>query len=176
MSRSRSNCPATSCDPDRRHRRRRRVRRRRARGRAGRAPFQTDQLVLLVSASHPVARRRAIAFEECLDYDFVGLNRGSSLLNTIRAAAQQAGRALRLRVQVRSFDAMAEMIANNLGIGVLPAGACAHRLQPGRLKAVRLTDAWSRRELVLATNPERPLTRAAGLLVDHLLAQAPRAA
>ncbi len=139
-------------------------------------PFQTDQLVLLVSASHPVARRRAIAFEECLDYDFVGLNRGSSLLNTIRAAAQQAGRALRLRVQVRSFDAMAEMIANNLGIGVLPAGACAHRLQPGRLKAVRLTDAWARRELVLATNPERPLTRAAGLLVDHLLAQAPRAA
>jgi len=132
-------------------------------------PFQTDELVLLVAASHPVATRKKIAFEECLDYDFVGLNRGSSLLNLIRAAAQQAGRPLRLRVQVRSFDAMAEMIANNLGIGVLPAGACAHRLQPGRLRAVKLTDAWAKRDLVLATNPNRPLTRAASLLVSHLL-------
>ncbi|WP_175219768.1 LysR family transcriptional regulator [Achromobacter deleyi] len=132
-------------------------------------PFQTDELVLLVAASHPVAARKKIAFEECLDYDFVGLNRGSSLLNLIRAAAQEAGRPLRLRVQVRSFDAMAEMIANNLGIGVLPAGACAHRLQPGRLRAVKLTDAWAKRDLVLATNPNRPLTRAAGLLVSHLM-------
>jgi len=131
-------------------------------------PFRRDELVLLASASHPVAAQQSVSFEDCLDYDFVGLNRGSSLLNTIRTAAQKAARPLRLRVQVRSFDAMCEMIANDLGVGVLPLGTCAYRLASGRLKAIKLTDDWARRDLLLATNPARPLSRSVGLLVSHL--------
>jgi DNA-binding transcriptional LysR family regulator len=131
-------------------------------------PYRTDELVLLASAAHPISRRDEISFEACLDYDFVGLNRGSSLLNTIRTAAQQAGRALRLRVQVRSFDAMCEMIANNLGIGVLPRAACADRLNTSRLKALKLGNAWATRQLLLATKADRPLSRSAALLVTHL--------
>ena len=57
------------------------------------------------------ARRRTLQhrsptfFKTCLAHDFVGLNRGSSLLELTSRAAEQAGMPMRLRVQVRSFEA-----------------------------------------------------------------------
>ncbi|MDY7129692.1 LysR substrate-binding domain-containing protein [Alcaligenes nematophilus] len=131
-------------------------------------PFRTDELVVLCANTHPLAEVSEIDFRRCLSYDFVGLNRGSSLLNTISSAAQDHGFPLRLRVQVRSFDAMSEMIASNLGIGVLPLGACFRKLEPMKLKAIRLTDAWAKRRLLIATNASRALYGSTTLLVEHL--------
>ncbi|SOY65009.1 LysR substrate-binding domain-containing protein [Cupriavidus taiwanensis] len=131
-------------------------------------PFRTDRLVVLCSKAHPLAAVEDTDFRSCLSYDFVGLNRGSSLLNTIAGAAHDIGFPLRLRVQVRSFDAMTEMIASNLGIGVLPLGACYRKLEPMGLKAVRLVDAWAERQLLIATSATRPLSGSATLLVEHL--------
>lgn len=131
-------------------------------------PYRRDELVVLASRTHPVAKLDKVDFKTCLIYDFVGLNRGSSLLNTISTAAQDAGFPLRLRVQVRSFDAMCEMITANLGIGILPLGACARRIEPWGLKAVRLEDTWARRDLLIATAVNRPLEGSTALLVAHL--------
>lgn len=131
-------------------------------------PYQTDQLVVLCSQAHPLAAHDEVDFKQCLSHDFVGLNRGSSLLNTITTAAQDAGFPLRLRVQVRSFDAMCEMIAANLGIGVLPLGTCERKLQPWGLKAVTLRDAWAQRQLLIATSASRTLSGSSALLVDYL--------
>jgi DNA-binding transcriptional LysR family regulator len=133
--------------------------------------FRTDELVILASRRHPITANDEIQFKDCLVHDFVGLNRGSSLLNLISTAAQQAGFPLRLRIQVRSFDAMCEMIAANLGIGVLPLRACVRRLEPWGLKAVRLTDAWATRDLMIATSANRPLSSSSTLLVDYLSEQ-----
>ena len=75
-------------------------------------------------------RARVTDFRRCLAYDFVGLNRAARCWTPSRArrAARDAGLPLRRRIQVRSFDAMCEMIAAGLGIGVLPLGACERRL------------------------------------------------
>ncbi|WP_137919226.1 LysR family transcriptional regulator [Hydrogenophaga sp. 2FB] len=132
-------------------------------------PFQTDDLVVVCAPKHPIARLRKVSFARCLAHEFVGLNRGSSLLELISRAAEQAGSPLRLRVQVRSFDAMCQMIDANLGIGVLPLAACQPRIDSMGLKAVRLTDAWAVRRLLLATSAQRPLSSAAALLKEHLL-------
>lgn len=131
-------------------------------------PYQTDRLVVLCSKTHPLAGADEIDFRSCLSYDFVGLNRGSSLLNTISTAAHDIGFPLRLRIQVRSFDAMSEMIASNLGIGVLPLGACFRKLEPWGLKAIRLVDDWAERRLLIATSASRALSGSAALLVEHL--------
>jgi len=118
--------------------------------------------------SHMLAKAKKIAFADCLEHDFVGLNRGSSLLELTSRAATDAGRPLRLRVQVRSFDAMSQMIAARLGVGVLPLAACQEVLGPRKLKAVRLTDAWAHRRLLLGYSAERPLSAAARVMVEHL--------
>ena len=133
-------------------------------------PFQTNELVLLCHASHPLAKRKAVHFNTCLKYDFVGLNRGSSLLELTSRAAEKEGQHMHMRVQVRSFDAMCHMIAAGLGVGVLPLGACASQVQALKLKVVRLQDAWAQRKLVIAFNPQRELSPSAKLLLERLTA------
>jgi DNA-binding transcriptional LysR family regulator len=131
-------------------------------------PFKTNELVLLCHASHPLAKRKAVDFKTCLQYDFVGLNQGSSLLELTSRVAEKEGMHMHMRVQVRSFDAMCHMIAAGLGIGVLPLGACVSQVQALQLKVVRLKDAWAQRELVVAYNPQRKLSPSAQLLLAAL--------
>jgi DNA-binding transcriptional LysR family regulator len=130
--------------------------------------YQADELVLVCPSGHPLARRPALLFADCLAHDFVGLNRGASLLNVISSAAAAAGRPLHLRVQVRSFDAMCQMIAAGLGVGVLPLGACQTMLPARGLSAVPLADPWARRWLLLGHPGEAELSHAARLLLQHL--------
>ncbi len=89
-------------------------------------------------------------------HEFVGLYRGSSLLELTSRAAQLAAKAMKLRVQVRSFDAMCQMIEANLGIGVLPSGVLRRPL-PRTLAVIELNEPWARRRLLLgtSTHPER---------------------
>jgi len=131
-------------------------------------PFQTDELVVLCARTHPMAKLRRADFRHCLAYDFVGLNRGSSLLELTARAAEQAGVPMRLRVQVRSFDAMCHMIAAKLGVGVVPLAACRAQVAELRLKVVRLNDPWAKRRLLLASTSNTKLSPAADLLLRHL--------
>jgi DNA-binding transcriptional LysR family regulator len=136
------------------------------------APFQSDELVVVCAKKHALARLRRADFSACLKHDFVGLNRGSSLLDLTSRAAEEIGAEMRLRVQVRSFDAMCHMIAANLGIGVVPLGACRAQVRDLGLRVVRLNDDWSTRRLLLAWAAGTELSAAVALLRDHLRASA----
>ena len=92
------------------------------------------------------------------------------MLELISRAAEKERRPLRLRVQVRSFDAMCQMINANLGIGVLPRAACAPILGKRGLRALKIDETWATRKLVVATKSRTPLTPSALLLVEHLQA------
>ena len=128
-----------------------------------------DQLVIACSKDHPLRKRKLISFEECLQYDFVGLNRGSSLLELTSRNAEKLGKKMRHRIQVRSYDAMCQMIAVNLGIGVLPHQACATQIKAMGLKTVQLSDPWAKRNLLLAMKTNTTQLPAATLLSQHLL-------
>jgi DNA-binding transcriptional LysR family regulator len=128
-----------------------------------------DELVVVCSKSHPFKNRKSISFEECLDYDFVGLNRGSSLLELTSRQAERLSKQMRLRIQVRSYDAMCQMIAVNLGVGILPLQACAPQIKAMDLKVVRLEDPWAMRNLLLATKEHGRQSPASILLIEHLL-------
>ncbi len=128
-----------------------------------------DELVIVCSKSHLIRNKKRITFEECLSYDFVGLNRGSSLLELTSRQAEKLGKQMRLRIQVRSYDAMCQMIAVNLGIGVLPLQACAPQIKAMGLKAIPLEDTWAKRNLLLAMKIDGYQSPACTLLRDHLL-------
>ena len=130
-----------------------------------------DQLVIACSKDHPLGKRKSISFEECLTYDFVGLNRGSSLLELTSRNAERLGKQMSLRIQVRSYDAMCQMIAVNLGIGVLPIQACAAQIKAMGLKAIQLEDVWAKRNLLVATKAGINHSPATKLLSQHLLSK-----
>lgn len=131
----------------------------------------SDELVIACSKSHPLSKKKSINFEECLNYDFVGLNRGSSLLELTSRSAEKLGKQMRLRIQVRSYDAMCQMIAVNLGIGVLPLQACFAQIKAMDLETIPLKDGWAKRNLLLAVKAGSHLSPSASLLSDHLLTE-----
>jgi len=131
-------------------------------------PYRSDHLVLVTPAGHALSARSAIAFEELLDWDIVGLHANSSISLAMRAAAAAAGRPLRQRIQVTGLDAMCRMIDSGLGVGLLPDRAFELMRGVGRLAAVPLTDAWARRELRVVARDFDALPVTARQLAEHL--------
>jgi len=131
-------------------------------------PYREDRLVLVVPAGHVLARRRSLRFEEAADFDVVSLSQGTSLAQRLQAETEAMGRRLRVRIQVRSFDAMCQMVAAGLGVAVLPADAVRALVRSLNLRQIPLTDAWVRRQLLIGVRDLDSLPRHARLLVDHL--------
>jgi DNA-binding transcriptional LysR family regulator len=135
-------------------------------------PFRRDRFVLVVAREHPLARRSKIPFAQVLDYDFVGLDRASALQRFLAEKAAPSGRALRLRVQLRSFDAVCRLVECNVGIGIVPE-TTAHRVaRTMAIAVVALTDAWAMRQLTICIRSLAELPPYARQLVEHLRADA----
>jgi len=131
-------------------------------------PFRHDRFVLVVARDHPLARRNKISFAQVLDYDFVGLDRASALQRFLAEKAAPSGQALRLRVQLRSFDAVCRLVECNVGIGIVPE-TTAHRVaRTMAIAVVALTDAWALRELTICIRRLSDLPPYARQLVEHL--------
>jgi DNA-binding transcriptional LysR family regulator len=130
--------------------------------------YREDRLVLVVPAGHPLASRRAMHFEEALEYDFVSLSQGTSLARRLQAETEALGRRLKLRIHVRSFDAMCQMVAAGLGVAVLPADAVHALVRSLNLRQVPLKDAWARRQLLIGVRDPDEMTRHVRAMVEHL--------
>jgi DNA-binding transcriptional LysR family regulator len=130
--------------------------------------YRQDDLVLLVPSSHPFSERDSLSFAETLEEDYVGLSQGSSLLTRITDAAFAAGRPLKLRIQVSSFDGICRMIEAGLGIGILPRTAVRQELVAAGLRMVKLVDSWARRTLWVGVNNPDALTPEAARLFEFL--------
>ena len=128
----------------------------------------SDELILLLPSAHPLAASESVSFGQALDHDFVALGRASSLTRQVSAAADAAGRTLKIRVQVRSFDAMCRMVAAGLGVAILPrAGAAPHVSSMG-LHIARIDGIATRRSLLLAMRDRSTLSPPARALVEMI--------
>ncbi|REC93775.1 LysR family transcriptional regulator [Kushneria indalinina] len=131
--------------------------------------WRRDRLVLVVPQGHPLAGEAAVALEQALDNDFIGLEQDASLQALLQNGARRFDRPLRMRIQVRSFEGICRMIDRGMGIGVLPCRAVNAERHGLRLVAVPLTDGWALRELHLVMRDHHALAVPARQLVDHLL-------
>ncbi len=136
-------------------------------------PYRRDRLVLVVPADHALASRRRIAFAEATEHDFVSLSQGTSLAQRLALETRNLGRGLRIRIHVRSFDAMCQMVAAGLGIAVLPDAAVQPHLRSMGLRRIELADPWVERELLLGARDLAALPRPVRTLADHLLQPPP---
>jgi len=133
-------------------------------------PFRSDRFVLVVARDHPLARRAKIGFSEVLDHDFIGLDRASALQRFLADKASRLGRPLKLRVQLRSFDAVCRLVERNVGVGIVPETTVRWASKGMAIKAVALTDAWALRELTICVRSVAALPPYARQLVDHMRA------
>lgn len=114
-------------------------------------PFGQDELVLVLPPGHRLAGRTPLAVVDALDEDWITLADGAALLNRLQRAAHGAGRPLRVRMQVRSFDVVCHLVASGLGIAVLPKNAALTMIDAMKLRWRPLLDGWAQRRLLVAT-------------------------
>ncbi len=131
-------------------------------------PYRQDQLVLVTPREHPLATRECLALRDAAGYDFIGLQQDASLHTLLQQSAQQQGIPLRLRIQVRSFEAICRMIHTGMGIGVLPAQVVSNYLPALEVATVPLSDAWARRELKIGVRNLQGLSVTARQMLEHL--------
>ena len=128
--------------------------------------------MVVTPVDHALAARPSVSFAQVIDYDIVGLDRSSSLQRFLSAKAAREGRPLRLRVQLRSFDAVCRLAECGVGIGIVPASTVRRAAKSMAVKAVELTDPWALRDLTIRVRDFAALPPYARQLVEHMRAAA----
>jgi len=130
--------------------------------------YHDATLAAVVPRGHVLARRDTVPFEALMDFDIVGLHVGASVHELMLQAALERGRTLNARLQVRGFDAIAQLVEAGLGVAVLPAASAARFSRVFAIESVALDAPWAQREYLLATLAREVLPMAVQHFVDAL--------
>ena len=130
--------------------------------------YRRDRLVVVVPAKHELRARQA-PFEEVLKYDLVALDSSAAMMRLLGNAARDKGQPLRLRVQVKSFEAVCKLVQAGMGVGVLPEAAALEFAPVMGLRLVRLTDDWADRQMYICVRDVESLPVIGRKLVEQLV-------
>jgi DNA-binding transcriptional LysR family regulator len=131
-------------------------------------PFATDQLVLVMPRDHALSGSGRPNFRSLLDHEFVGLPATNALQQHLGQRAIQAGRPLKLRVRLGSFDAVCRMVGAGIGLAVIPEMAARRCRRTTFIHIVRLAEPWALRQLHICVRRSSELAPPARLLLEHL--------
>lgn len=131
-------------------------------------PYREGRLAVLVPQGHVLAKRGAVAFDALLDFDIVGLHLGAAAHELMRERAQALGRPLNERIQVRGFDAIAQLVEAGLGVAILPALVAERASRIFAVQPLALNEDWARRHYLLAVRPQEVLPTIVQRFVDAL--------
>ena len=131
-------------------------------------PYSTDRLAVVMPADHPLARAPEMKFADVLEDGLIALESGSSMMRLLAEQAVIVERTLRLRVEVRSFEAVCRMVQAGFGLGLLPYQA-ASVLGKGLGLAVRpLSEEWAERRMLICVRKERAANSSVAKLLKYL--------
>jgi DNA-binding transcriptional LysR family regulator len=140
-------------------------------------PYRAGELAVVLPQGHPLARSRGeLRFDALLDYDMVGLHIGASVHELMLQRALERGRTLNARLQVRGFDAIAQLVGEGLGVAVLPAVVAERFAKLFAITVRPLNEPWARRRYLLAAQAQEVLPTVVQRFVDTLTGLAASAA
>ncbi|MEJ6004388.1 LysR substrate-binding domain-containing protein [Paucibacter sp. AS339] len=133
--------------------------------------YAHGRLGVLVPRDHDLAGRDAVSFSDLLDYDLIGLHAGASAQQLMREQAQARGRTLNARLQVRGFDAIAQLVEAGLGVAVLPAAPAERFSRVFEVRLLKLDEAWAARDYCLGVARQERLPAVVQRFVEALCPQ-----
>jgi len=128
-----------------------------------------DQLVVVASHSHRVARQSNVAFADILGEPIVGMA-DTALETHLAERASRLGRQFDYRIQLRNPEHVAMHVEAGIGISILSDGLA--RTLRRDLAILPLSEAWATRRLYLCARDFSALTPHADLLAQQLLQRA----
>lgn len=118
-------------------------------------PYREGELAVVLPRGHVLAASEApLPFDALLDFDIVGLNIGASVHELMLQRALALGRTLNARLQVRGFDAIAQLVDAGLGVALLPAAVAQRFERLFALEVRPLAESWARRTYLVAARDQ----------------------
>ncbi len=130
--------------------------------------YRHAALAAIVPKGHALARRKRVRFDALLEHDIVGLHQGAAVHELMRAEAEGRGLVLKARLQVRGFDAIAQLVEAGLGVAVMPAAVAQRFAQLFRIHVLALDEPWAERDYLLAVRTQEVLPAVVQRFVDAL--------
>jgi DNA-binding transcriptional LysR family regulator len=131
-------------------------------------PFRHDRLVLLVPGGHALASRGHCLFRDALGIPFVGMPQERAMQRFVEEMASLLGKPITVRVRAPSFFAIAQLVAQDVGVAVLPEAAAQRHSGALPVTIVSLDDGWATRELRLCVRTLEGLSAQGRQLVAYL--------
>jgi DNA-binding transcriptional LysR family regulator len=133
-------------------------------------PYKTDRLSVVVPMKHPLASKRQVRFADTLQYDHAGLRPTSAVTALLHRESARAGKAIRFRVLVSTFEAIIGVVSSGLVIGIAPTQIASASASAAAVRVIPLADKWAERQFAICFRNRRNLSPPAELFVAHLLA------
>jgi DNA-binding transcriptional LysR family regulator len=133
--------------------------------------FARDELVLVVPAGHPWAKRKRVSPAELAAQPLIQRERGSGSRRCLERALERLGvapGALNVVLELGSTEAIAAAVREGLGVAVLSRRAVRPDVRAGRLHALRVTGLSLARDLFVVRDRRRVLAAAAQSFLNLL--------
>ncbi len=131
-------------------------------------PFQRDRLLAICSENHALSQQKVTNFAELATSPLVGLPASSSLQAFIERIALLARLPVHFRAVAPSFGTVAQLVAQGVGVALLPAAAALRYGNALPLHVLELSDDWAQRGLQIYVRPLADLSAPARQLAGFL--------
>jgi DNA-binding transcriptional LysR family regulator len=133
--------------------------------------YAVDTLILVVPVSHPLAQEKEVRFGAALDFDFICMDKHSSNFLFLREVAQRAGKNPNVRIHAHSFEAVLTLVAEGVGIALVPESVAVASLREGKVTKIGLLEPWALRELNLILKSGEQLPSFTAAFVQFLMSE-----
>lgn len=134
-------------------------------------PFIYDELILIVSNSHPFAKKQRIHKKDLYCLDFITLNSNSTIKKFIDKTLSQNQidpNHLKIVLQLNSIEAIKTAVSLGLGCAFISSSAIEKELNLQMVKIIRIKNIKINRKLSVISNPKCYKSKAFKLFLTEL--------
>lgn len=120
-------------------------------------PFVYDELRLIISKSHPFAKKKVIQKNDLYCLDFITLNSNSTIkkfIDNILTQNQIEINQLKTILQLNSIEGIKTAVSLGLGAAFVSSSAIEKELQLERIEVIKIENINITRKLFIISNPE----------------------
>ena len=137
-------------------------------------PYLHDRLVLVVPNAHPLEGHGSASFEDFLDWEMIGVQNASSLTRLVRKVVGAASPRFAYSYMASTNEVARTMVANNLGIAILPEKFVSPYLDLLPISMVPISGDWAARDISMVVRNDTVLSAAPDAFLNWLQRQNPQ--
>jgi DNA-binding transcriptional LysR family regulator len=128
-------------------------------------PIHRDELVIIASPSHPLAKAKSAALADALNYPLL-LPKGGRTRDSLENLFHERRLKPQIAMELDSSELLKRFVAVDVGVGFIARSNVHDDVRAGLLACLDIADAQIRRDLALVFRKDKALSKAALAFID----------